>query len=93
MSAAIQSFKLLPGYSTQESAEEVQRQEVFSPRSAPDPQLQCALDYISHLEDEVSALREQLRSAERLVAHKAQLLSNSLVRERALRAELIKGVF
>lgn len=93
MSAAIQSIKLLPSYSALESAEEVQFKDAFSPRSAPEPQLQCALDYISHLEAEVGALREQLMSAERLLAHKTQLLSNGLVRERALRAELIKGIF
>jgi hypothetical protein len=60
---------------------------------APEQRLRRALSYITQLQGEVRALREELARAERSVTHYEQLLRNATVREQELRAQLIKEYY
>jgi hypothetical protein len=57
---------------------------------APEQRLRRALAYITELQSEVRALREELVQAERSVTHHQQLLRNAMLREQELRAQLVK---
>jgi hypothetical protein len=57
---------------------------------APEQRLRRALAYISQLQAEVRALREELVQAERSVTHHQQLLRNAMLREQELRSQLVK---
>jgi hypothetical protein len=59
---------------------------------APEQRLRRALAYISQLQSEVRALREELVQAERSVTHYQQLLRNAMLREQELRAQLVKEI-
>jgi hypothetical protein len=59
---------------------------------APEQRLRRALAYISQLQAEVRALREELVQAERSVTHYQQLLRNATLREQELRAQLVKEI-
>lgn len=71
--------------------EQLEKQVELVGLSSPEQRLRRALDHIEQLQAEVRALREELARAERLLGHKDLLLSNAMLREQELRAELVKG--
>jgi hypothetical protein len=91
MSAAIQLINPPLNQPGQVEAIGDQRGKIFSLELGTEQRMRQAFDYISRLQAEVTALKEQLRLAERSLGHKDQLLRNTLLRERALRSALISG--
>jgi hypothetical protein len=93
MSAAIQLLNQpVPETEAFEKQLDKQPNNVSVFEMAPEQRLRRALAYISQLQGEVRALREELVQAERSVTHYQQLLRNAMLREQELRAQLVKEI-
>jgi hypothetical protein len=91
MSAAIQLLNQpVPETEPIEKQFDKQSNNVSVFEMAPEQRLRRALSYISQLQAEVRALREELVQAERSVTHYQQLLRNAMLREQELRTQLVK---
>jgi hypothetical protein len=91
MSAAIQLLNQpVPDTEPIEKQFDKQPNNVSVFEMAPEQRLRRALAYITQLQAEVRALREELVQAERSATHYQQLLRNAMLREQELRSQLVK---